>query len=720
MFDLSKLKKIRIAQKLPALVVAGVLVSIVSVGTVSYQVAKNQLRDEAVNKLSTLSASRAQALNDYLSSIHEDLLILANSSSVRDAMKSFSGAFEEVEANGDAVDYLQGYYIENNPHPTGQKEKLDYASDGSNYSAVHREYHPWFRQVLEARGYYDIFLIDNSGNVIFTVFKELDYATSLMTGEWKESDLAEVFRSAKKAGTPHSVSFEDFEPYAPSHGAPASFISTPVFDGGEMIGVLVFQMPIDRINTVMQVSAGMGETGEIYIVGADHLMRSDSRFSEESTILKTKITTKTVDLALAGKSGAEVVTDYRGIPVMSSYASLEFEGVRWAMLAEKDMAEINKATVSMRNWAMLAGLAIAVGLGLFGVRFAQSITAPLSSITETMRALSRKDFSVEVDNVDRADEIGDMAKTVLVFKQSMEETERLQEAQRAEDLVKQERAEKISSLTADFDTSSTQTLGFVEEAASQMRDTASTLSETAEMTANEAGAAASATENASQNVGNVASATEELRASISEITQQVELAASVARDAVTSSESSTSTMVNLNESAQGIGNVIELIQDIAAQTNLLALNATIEAARAGEAGKGFAVVATEVKSLADQTAKATEEISRQISEMQGETKHALDNIGEVTATINKISEVTTAVASAVEEQSAATDEIARSAEFASTGTADVNRNVASVTRAAGDTSKGAAEVFNSAEELGSQMDELKHRIENFLSEVRAV
>ena len=289
--------------------------------------------DDAVSKLTALGQSRKQAIGQYMASIREDMIALADNEMVFHAVDVFDEAKEKI--SGDLVETLQKLYITDNPHPLGEKHKLDYAEDGSAYSAAHQRFHPWFRKFLEARGYYDVFLIDNHGDVIYTVFKELDYATNMNTGEYKDTDLANAFRAGMEITDPDAVAFFDFKPYAPSHGAAASFIAKPIFSqDGKRHGVLVFQMPIDRINQVMQVSSGMGESGETYLVGTDLFMRSDSRFSEESTILKTKVDTATVRMALDGKSGVETVPDYRGVPVVSAFDSFTFEGAVFAVMAE--------------------------------------------------------------------------------------------------------------------------------------------------------------------------------------------------------------------------------------------------------------------------------------------------------------------------------------------------------------------------------------------------
>lgn len=364
----------------------------------------------------------------------------------------------------------------------------------------------------------------------------------------------------------------------------------------------------------------------------------------------------------------------------------------------------------------LAAMALAGGLSIVIIR---GIVGPVGSITKTMVHLSEGEYKIEVPETDRGDEIGSMANALLVFQSGLIEAQRLQAVQSEAQEVELNRAEAIGLLTDTFHEDSSRVLGIVASATEEMQVTAASLTSTAEETASQAEVVTEGADGASQNVRNVAAASEQLRASISEIAEQVEHSTAIAREAADGAELSSKTMGTLSESAQGITNVVDLIQDIASQTNLLALNATIEAARAGEAGKGFAVVASEVKSLAQQTAQATEQIAEQIEAMQSVTGDAVTSIESIAATIRRVNEISASVASAVTEQSAATDEIARGVEEAARGTQGVTENVAAVSQAAGDTSSAAVQVSSAASELAGQTEELKFRIEGFLTAIKA-
>ena len=364
----------------------------------------------------------------------------------------------------------------------------------------------------------------------------------------------------------------------------------------------------------------------------------------------------------------------------------------------------------------LALLAVTIFLSIVIVR---GITAPLGRMTEDMNLLASGDKSIEVVGTELKDEIGDMARALLVFKENAIEADRLAEEQAAEQRVKAERAEKIEQLSNAFDSEASEVLNSVASASTELRNTAESMSGTAEETSRQAGAVSAAAERTSANVQTVATASEELSSSIGEISRQVAQSTEITNDAVNEVKRASETVEGLAQAGQKIGDVVSLIQDIAEQTNLLALNATIEAARAGEAGKGFAVVASEVKSLANQTAKATEEIAQQIGSMQSVTAQTVDAIEGVRTIIDRIGESATAIASAVEQQNAATGEISRNTQEVAASTQDVTSNIGSVTEAAGETGSASEQVLGAAGELSKQSDLLRKQVRGFLEELKA-
>lgn len=710
-------KTVSIGVKLAAMTVGCAAAAAAMIGVVSYYEAASSQTISIEQSLEAIGEGRKQALGDYLGSIDQDIRVTSESPFVHAAMVEFAQAFQAV--HGAPRDMLQDLYINKNPNPLGQKHKLDAASDGSNYSAVHRKYHPWMRTFLEERGYYDIFLFDTQGNLVYTVFKEMDFATNLKSGAWKDTDLGAAFRAASTAQS-GTISFFDFRPYAPSADAPAAFIAMPMFAGnGDRIGVLAFQMPIGGMNNIMQQHAGLGETGETYLVGADHLMRSDSRFSEESTILKRTVDGMTAKAAVAGEHGTASVLDYRGTPVISAYTPINFHGTRWAILAEKDVAEAMQPIASMRNQMLLSGLGVLALVAISGFLVSRRFSRPIVDMTNVMQTLAGGDLAIVVPGLDRGDEIGGMAHAVEVFKQNAVERVRLEAEQRAAQAEREQRAQRIETMIATFDQQVGDALGVVASATTEMEATAKTMRQIADATSEQSGAVAAASEQAANNVQMVAGSAEEFGSSIQEITRQVQDSNNFTQGAVEEVDKATREVQLLAEASQRVGDIVGMIADITSQTNLLALNATIEAARAGEAGKGFAVVASEVKTLAAQTAKATEDISAQITAIQQATASAVGSIDGVSGTIKQINDITAGIASAVEEQSAAIAEINRNVQDAAHGAEDVTKNIDGVSQRARETGVAATQVLATSQEVAEQANLLSDQVNAFLRDVRA-
>jgi methyl-accepting chemotaxis protein len=384
-------------------------------------------------------------------------------------------------------------------------------------------------------------------------------------------------------------------------------------------------------------------------------------------------------------------------------------------------AEATRAAAQSAFWAAL-GLAAALFAltGLFGFVIVRSITRPVSSMTAAMQRLAAGDMTTAVPARERGDEIGVMARAVQVFKDSLTEAERLRAAQETlKRATEVERRRFLDGIAGQFETGVQSVVDAVSAASSELQGAARSMSATAEQTNHQAASVAAASEQASTNVQTVAASTEELAASISEISRQVVQSSTIARRAVEDARHTGGAMTGLAAAAQKIGEVVQLIQDIASRTNLLALNATIEAARAGEAGKGFAVVASEVKSLAQQTARATEEIAGQITAIQTATGAAVAGMQGIDRTIGEIADISTAIAAAIEEQGAATREITRNTQEAARGAQEVSGTITGVSLAASETGAAAAQLLGSAGTLGRQAEALNAQVGDFLSKLRA-
>jgi methyl-accepting chemotaxis protein len=387
-----------------------------------------------------------------------------------------------------------------------------------------------------------------------------------------------------------------------------------------------------------------------------------------------------------------------------------------------------KEAADTLNSGLIDSSRISLGIGLFGVVIligtvvfgALSIARPIRRIGEVLLELANGNKAVEIPFADRFDEVGDNARAAKTFKDNLIRIEKMETEQKeAEARAVAERKSGMHKLAAEFQAAVGNIIDAVSSTANQVESAASTLTRTAESTQQLSGMVASASEEASANVQSVASASEKMTSSAHEIARQVRESSSIAAEAVKQAQQTDTRMTELSQAAGRIGDVVKLITAIAEQTNLLALNATIEAARAGEAGKGFAVVAQEVKALASQTAKATDEIGAQIASMQTATRDSVAAIKEIGTTIKRISEIAAAIAAAVDEQGTTTQEISRNVQEAAAGTAQVAANITDVNRGAGETGTASAQLLTSARSLSGESNQLRTEVEKFIRTVRA-
>lgn len=414
---------------------------------------------------------------------------------------------------------------------------------------------------------------------------------------------------------------------------------------------------------------------------------------------------------MVGEARGKVFFD-RFRAIMADFQTEE----RTLMEARQAANERTSRVARLLSWSlMIGGLVAGAGLAWW---IGASIARPIVGITQAMGTLADGNTAVGIPGTGRRDEIGRMADAVQVFKDNMIKGDTLAAEAAKEQEERGRRAATIEKATSAFDTSISATIETLASAASQLQSTAESLSAISEETNRQATTVASASEQATVNVETVASAANQLGGSIKEISQQVQRQADMAEQASTAAQNTNEKVQNLAERADSIGEVVNLINGIAGQTNLLALNATIEAARAGDAGKGFAVVASEVKSLANQTAQATEQIAEQIKAVQEQTGSTVEAIALINERIAAMKEVAATVASAIEEQSAATQEISRNAQQASVGTRQVSTSISSVTQASAEAGQGSNNVLDAARALSRQSDTLSSKVSTFTQEVR--
>src|SRR5882724_11290644 len=428
------------------------------------------------------------------------------------------------------------------------------------------------------------------------------------------------------------------------------------------------------------------------------------------------------DLAMAGKVD-EAFAYSRNVAAKHRQVAIEAVGKLIAMNVEKMKADRDESVATAaqaREWLVIgATVGLICAFGILGWIALHLIARPLAHMTREMTKLTKGDIEIQIDGLDRTDEVGMLAQSLQVFKQNAITARRLEGEQREQQIQREKRQQNVEEYIAIFDGQVCEALDTLTAASTEMHATAGSMAATAEETTRQATSVATASEQASANVQTVAAATEQLHASISEISRQVTQSAEIAGTAVVEADRTNAMIQGLADTAQKIGEVVALIQNIASQTNLLALNATIEAARAGESGRGFAVVASEVKALASQTAKATEDISAQIAAIQGETGLAVDAIKAIGGTIRQMNEIASAIAAAVEEQGAATRDLSHNIQLVAQGTNGVAANDAGVNEAAQVTGTAAQHVRITADDHRRQADKLRTNVNGFLGKTRA-
>ncbi len=466
------------------------LIATLPAGWLGYSGARELLEQEAFNKLTAVRESKKREIERYSKFIHGQILTFSEDLMVIKAVRELTESFYQIPTQltgkdltnnlksfySDVInteltqqpDFLydlsalipksktaiqwQYHFLSNNPHPQAEKDRLDKPATPLAYSHRHGQYHPKLRNYLKTFGYYDMFLIDMQGNIVYSVYKEIDFATNLNTGPHQDSNLASLYHSLVNANESQKVRTTDFSAYLPSHNAPAGFIGSPVFDEIQQIGVLVFQIPINIINEIMTGKLrwkqdGLGNTGETYLLGTDLTMRNDSRFLlqdqekffqqlslqknlptdiDSISRHKTTVLFQTVDTAgsrsaISGQTDIRIIKDYRGISVLSSFGPLEFLGLKWVIISEIDYAEVLGPIKNLRERLIYLTLALSSMVVLFGFLFSKRITHPLELLSISTRDLGTGDFKKRVE-IQSQDEIGTLARAFNKMAGNLEKT----------------------------------------------------------------------------------------------------------------------------------------------------------------------------------------------------------------------------------------------------------------------------------------------------------
>lgn len=646
------------------------IIPVLVLGIILYNIADKNLQQNAFDKLVIVRENKAQYIKDYLDGKSSNINSLSGNSLFLNAYKSFRDGFYSGGVNGEL------------------------------WNAANREFGKGMEKAVQVYDYNDLYFVSNSGDIVYSVRKKEDFKTNALTGPFKDEVINKAFLRGKER-----ISFTDFDFYSAFGGKPAGFVSAPMTtQDGEKIGVIILQLPISKINSIMNESKGMGETGEAYLVGSDKLMRSDSRFSEESTVLKRAVESPAFFAALKGEAGTDIYIDYHGESVVGTYAKLEIGELNWVIIAEVDEDEAFAASSAMLMNTIILLLVGAVISILMGVFLSRKMGGPIHTLIAGIDKLVVGNLRITFD-INSKDEIGMLGKKMNDYVKGLRDD--FLTLNNNSDTVASS-SQELSSISNNLSSrmkNVSMDANDIASASEQLSHNISSMASASEQMSTNASNISTSTDEIAQSSNSVASAVEEMSSSITSIEKNVNEATDVSQEAVELSKTANNTMKKLNASSIDIGKVTELIKRIAEQTNLLALNATIEAASAGEAGKGFAVVANEIKELANQSATAAEDITNKIDGIQKDTTAAVSVIDKVSDIISIVNRAVSDISVSIGQQARAINDIAASV-------TQTQANIESITETVKEFALGTQDLAKNNSQSAKAVDDMAKNINN--------
>jgi len=769
--------KLRLLLTLIPLVVVGILIMAVVALQLGVSESQQALTQVAEEKLSIENRQTGDAIRRYIDTVDSQIRIMSSESQVEQAASAFISAYNQYTAqrgplSGAQQNSLNAYYSEDfaslyekrnnqalsrplslvdtlsanskslqydfiagSSFPIGEKDSLRSLANGTDYAELHDQYHDYFRTFLKEFGYYDIFIADaQTGNIVYSVYKELDFATSVKTGPYANTGIGDAFRKALQAGTADSVKHSSLDNYLPSYNAMAGFVSSPVVDAsGNTIAVLIYQIPLDVISHIMThgeewQNAGLGASGETYIVARQNTLVTESRFfledpegyfaalqtslpnvaqqvkQSETTVGIQPVNTSAVSKALAGQSGFAKITDYRGVEVFSYYSPITIGEHDYALLAEIDVEEALEPAVLLRN-KLISGTVFAVIMiagvaAILAIWLAGRLVKPLNEVGDACEALASGEGDLTI--VLEKSNIPEINRIIEPFNHFIGQIRTIvaQVKDDADSLASA--AEELSAVTQQSEQNAVdqvQQTELVDEAITQL---SSSVAEVARSTAKSRDHGVEATSSLTEN---------QERADY--VADNIQLLVKLIKD-------SSHVISSLKDEVGQITDLLNVITSIADQTNLLALNAAIEAARAGEAGRGFSVVADEVRALANRSQESTVEIGRLVEKMNHSSVKSVEAMEKAEAAASGGIHLVELVTKAMKELSATIDQVQEMADLVAQATHEQDEtsrmvlgSVSKVNALSTEVRSGAAQISSASLELASIASHTRTMVSRF-------
>jgi methyl-accepting chemotaxis protein len=756
--------KLRLLLSMSAVALICVLMISITSLVVLVNVSTSELTGAAKNNLTSKLVNTTQAVDTYIETLTSQIRVKSQESAWVKAMENFVPAFntysqQRSQLNASEVAELERYYaddfsnlyrarngndlsnlaslyidlsanskalqydfIASSTFDIGKKDNLVRLPNSSDYAAIHSDFHPDARRFLQEFGYYDIFLVDAaSGDIVYSVFKELDFATNIKHGPYAKSGIGEAYSLAMAAKNTGDVFFSALESYLPSYDATAGFLSSPIFDGERVIGVLIFQIPLDRVNTVLTrnsdwIKQGFGLSGETYMVGDNKKLITESRFFLEdpnayykaleihtpeivaqvkgagTSVGVQPVDSPSVISALAGESGFNEVVDYRDVPVFSAYAPIQIGDYTYAVLAEMDVEEAltlaSKIQSSLLYTVIIVGVVVLIIALALSVYLIVRITKPLNFVGRMCEDLSSGtgDLTIRL----RKCGVPEIDRLLMSFNTFIIQVHEIVSTLKENSHALASSSEELSAITVES-----------QRNASEQRSQTETVTHSVDELAQ---SIASISDTVTINLEQSETAKVTLNGNL----EKTDIAAENIRNLVVLIKRSSDVITSLRQEVSQVTDFLEVITSIAAQTNLLALNAAIEAARAGDSGRGFSVVADEVRSLATRSQENTEKISLIVDKMTKSSDDSVNAMNEaVTAAdtgidlVDTVTEALSNLARSLEDNQELANTVAQATTQQTQASGQVAHSISRISDAAHDAESGAAQTNQAAQELAS-------------------